>query len=66
MDAFGHVFEDARIRFFEQVGMDRRRRGPARAAGGQGRRAVGGEGVVVWYDYEAQRCATDRAEEPRA
>jgi acyl-CoA thioester hydrolase len=105
MDAFGHVnntvyfrlFEDARIRFFEEVGVGHR--GPA--AGGcapilaatqcqfrvamtypdtarvetgishvgrssftmryrvhserQGRLAAEGEGVVVWYDYEAQR-----------
>lgn len=105
MDAFGHVnntvyfrlFEDARIRFFEEVGIGHL--GPA--AGGcapilaatqcqfrvamtypdtarvetgishvgrssftmryrvhserQGRLAAKGEGVVVWYDYAAQR-----------
>jgi acyl-CoA thioester hydrolase len=105
MDAFGHVnntvyfrlFEDARIRFFEAVGIDHAR-GPAggrapilaatqcqfrvamtypdtaRVETGishvgrssftmryhvyserQGRLAAEGEGVVVWYDYEAQQ-----------
>lgn len=107
MDAFGHVnntvyfrlFEDVRIRFFEEVGVPHRlgQRGPgggapilaatqcqfrvamtypdtARVETGishigrssftmryqvhslrQGRLAAEGEGVVVWYDYEAQQ-----------
>jgi acyl-CoA thioester hydrolase len=106
MDAFGHVnntvyfrlFEDARIRFFEEVGIDHRAPGAgcapilattqcqfrfpmsypdtARVETGiaqigrssftmryvvysvrHDRLAAEGDGVLVWYDYQAQKSA---------